>query len=78
MSARRAHSQRRIIGALWLAPMSRHQLATCLSLHRETVSSSLHALEVRGKVRRRRGMEKSAHFGPPPVVFDLVESRGAC
>lgn len=53
--------------------MSRQQLAKCLSLHCETVSDSLHALEIRRKVRSRRGTERTAHSGPFPVVFELVQ-----
>lgn len=69
----RAHSQLRIIGALRLGPMSRPQLAKCLSLDYSTVTTSLNDLESRQKVRLRRSTERAAHYGPPVVVFELLQ-----
>jgi DNA-binding MarR family transcriptional regulator len=70
---RREHSQHRIIGALRLGPMSRPQLAKCLSLDYSTVTNSLNDLEARRKVRLRRSAVRAAHYGPPVVVFELLQ-----
>lgn len=73
----RAHSQHRILAALKLTPMSCQQLQACLSLHRETVGQSVRALEVRNKVRRRRGEFRHGRFGTTPLAFELVDNNAA-
>lgn len=72
MSAHRPHSQHRIVGALLLAPMSRTQLAACLSLHYGTVHDSMQALVIRRKVRALPSTGRSSHYGPPVTVFELA------
>lgn len=74
MRVHRPHSQHRIEAALRLAPMTRRQLARCLSLDYGTVHESVQALEVRHKVRAR-GIDRHSHFGPPVVVFELAANQ---
>ena len=66
------HSQRRVVSALKLAPMTAEQLARCLSLHRVTVTGALSDLAVLGKVVRHRSGPRKRIAGPAPYVYEVA------
>lgn len=66
------HSQRRIIAALQLAPMTAEQLSRCLMLHRRTVELSASNLFARGKVIRYAAKPRKRVPGPTPYIYEVA------
>lgn len=66
------HSQRRIVAALQLAPMTPDDLARCLSLHRTTVRHTLADLQFLGRVTRHPSGPRKRITGPAPYVYEVA------